>query len=154
MAQWPEMRYVPAKVLEAWRREVTPSPDGYTTPMNGLTLDFSHQIIKALQAAGAGLLSGTDVGGTWIPYMVPGFSLHRELAALVRAGLTPYQALVTSTRNVAAYFGTLTESGTVTVGKRADLVLLRGNPLVDIRNTTRPAGVMLGGRWLPREGTG
>jgi imidazolonepropionase-like amidohydrolase len=120
-------------------------------PGAGGTQDVAFQMIRALQAAGAGLLSGTDASATpYFPYLVPGFILHRELAALVRAGLTPYQALVTSTRNVAVYFGTLSESGTVAVGKRSDLVLLEGNPLVDIRNTTRIAGVMLGGRWFPR----
>ena len=82
--------------------------------------------------------------------MVPGFAVPRELAALVRAGLTPYQALVTGTRNPAEYFGTLDSAGTVAVGKRADLVLLAGNPLADVRHTAHPAGVMFGGRWLPR----
>ena len=69
---------------------------------------------------------------------------------MTRAGLTPYQALAAGTRNVAAFFGTLAETGTVAVGKRADLVLLAGNPLADIRQTARIAGVMLGGRWLAR----
>jgi imidazolonepropionase-like amidohydrolase len=69
----------------------------------------------------------------------------------VAAGLTPYQALETGTRNVAMFFGTLPRTGTIEVGKRADLVLLDANPLVDVRNTTRRAGVMLGGRWLPKE---
>ncbi len=81
---------------------------------------------------------------------LPKPSVQDELMALVRAGLTPYQALTTGTRNAAAYFGTLNESGTVTVGKRADLVLLDGNPLTDIRQTASLAGVMLGGRWLPQ----
>jgi imidazolonepropionase-like amidohydrolase len=72
------------------------------------------------------------------------------LAALVRTGLTPYQALETGTRNVAVFFGTADSSGTVAVGKRADLVLLAGNPLADIQQTRRIAGVMLGGRWLDR----
>jgi imidazolonepropionase-like amidohydrolase len=82
---------------------------------------------------------------------VPGFAVHEELAAFVRAGLTPYQALATATRNPAVFLRTLDETGTVAVGKRADLVLLRGNPLSDIRNIQHPAGVMLGGRWLARE---
>jgi imidazolonepropionase-like amidohydrolase len=86
------------------------------------------------------LLLGTDNVGT----------VQDELAALVPAGLTPYQVLATGTRNVAVYYGTLAESGTVTAGKRADLVLLAGNPLADIRNTTQIAGVMVRGRWLAR----
>jgi imidazolonepropionase-like amidohydrolase len=68
----------------------------------------------------------------------------------VAAGLTPYQALETGTRNIARYFGTERETGTVERGKRADLVLLEADPLVDIRNTTKRAGVMLRGRWLPQ----
>jgi imidazolonepropionase-like amidohydrolase len=105
------------------------------------------RIIKALHDAGAGLLLGTDVG---VLGLTPGFTAHRELADFVAAGLTPYQALATGTRNVAAYFGTLDSAGTIAVGKRADLVLLNGNPLHDIRVTAAPAGVMLGGRWLSR----
>jgi imidazolonepropionase-like amidohydrolase len=102
------------------------------------------QLVKALQDAGAGLLLGTDA-----PLLRGG--IHAELEALVKlAGLTPYQALVTGTRNVAQYFGTLDSAGTVTVGKRADLVLLSGNPLQDIRHTREPAGVMVAGRWLDR----
>jgi predicted amidohydrolase YtcJ len=101
-----------------------------------------RQIVKALQDAGAGLLLGTD--------SPLGPEIHNELQALVASGLTPYEALSTGTRNVAMYFGTLDETGTIAVGKRADLVLLRGNPLEDVRNTISPDGVMIGGRWLSR----
>jgi imidazolonepropionase-like amidohydrolase len=103
------------------------------------------RMVKALQDAGAGLLLGTDAG--WQNTLPPGAGVHVELQALVAAGLTPYQALATGACNVAAFFGTLDDAGTIAVGKRADLVLLRGNPLADIRHTARPAGVMIGGRW-------
>ena len=66
-------------------------------------------------------------------------------------GLTPYQALATGTRNIARFLGDESESGTVAVGKRADLILLGGNPLEDIRNIVNKDGVMIGGRWLPKE---
>jgi imidazolonepropionase-like amidohydrolase len=81
---------------------------------------------------------------------VPGFSTHRELESLVASGLTPYQARETGTRNNAAFFGTLKDTGTLEPGKRADLILLDADPLADIRNTTRRAGVMVRGRWLPQ----
>jgi imidazolonepropionase-like amidohydrolase len=82
--------------------------------------------------------------------MVYGWTLHRELEHLVRAGLTPYEALTAATRNPAEYFGAAGEWGTIAPGRRADLVLLSANPLDDIRNTTRIEGVAIGGRWLTR----
>lgn len=106
--------------------------------------DVRYQLVKALQDGGAGLLLSTDMPEA------AGFAVHRELELLVLAGLTPYQALVTGTSNVARYLGTEDSTGTVAVGKRADLVMLEGNPLQDIRNTSGPAGVMVGGRWLSR----
>lgn len=108
-------------------------------------LERYRRKIAALREAGAGLLLGTDSPTSVAP---AGFSVHRELEALVGVGLTPYQALETGTRNVAEYLGRSNESGTVAAGKRADLVLLTANPLVDIRNTGQLAGVMIGGRWL------
>jgi imidazolonepropionase-like amidohydrolase len=115
-----------------------------------------RRLVKALQDAGVGLLLGTDilwdigttvVGGD-VSYADEPVS--RELAALVRSGLSAYQALLTGTRNAAEFFGTLDSTGTVAVGKRADLVLVRGNPLGDVRHTREPAGVMVAGRWLDR----
>src|SRR5690606_1466683 len=74
---------------------------------------------KALHDAGVALFLSAADGG----------DVHDELAALVQAGLTPYQALVTGTRNPAQYLRLQDSSGTVAVGKWADLVLLDGNPL-------------------------
>lgn len=106
---------------------------------------LNYAIVRALHAAGAGLLLGTD-GGVFDEKT----SIVRELEALVAAGLTPYQALETGTRNVAAFFGTLDSTGTVAMGKRADLLLLSDNPLVDVGHVAHPVGVMVGGHWLPR----
>jgi adenine deaminase len=97
-----------------------------------------------------GLLLGTDTPHRLQSPMHAGFSVHRELALLVAAGLSPYQALETGTRNPALFLGALDSTGAVAVGKRADLVLLDGNPLQDLRYTAVPAGVMAGGRWFPR----
>lgn len=99
--------------------------------------------LNVLHDAGVKLLLGTDE----VPW---NGVLTSELESMVAAGLTPYQALQTGTTNVAEYFGTTRESGTIAVGKRADLVLLTGNPLTDVRYTAQPAGVMLSGRWLSR----
>jgi imidazolonepropionase-like amidohydrolase len=68
---------------------------------------------------------------------------------MVGAGLTPFEALTSGTRSVAIYFGAENERGTVSTGKVADLILLDANPLADIGNVQRRAGVMVRGRWLP-----
>jgi len=106
-----------------------------------------RQLVAALQAAGAPLLLGTDAP---FPNAIPGFSVHQELQNLVAAGLAPYAALQTATVNAARFLNQLDETGTVAVGKRADLLLLNANPLADIRNTHQLAGVMVQGRWLPQ----
>jgi imidazolonepropionase-like amidohydrolase len=77
---------------------------------------------------------------------VPRASLRRELQLFVRAGLTPLRALQTATRNPAIYFGKTAEWGMVAPGKVAALVVLRGNPLVDIANTRAVAAVVADGR--------
>ncbi|HZB27043.1 MAG TPA: amidohydrolase family protein, partial [Gemmatimonadales bacterium] len=145
-----EMRYVSAKTRAQWAQEKNSilEETGSSPESAQRTMEARRKLIKALHAGGAGLLLGSDAPQI---YNVPGFSIHRELELLVAAGLTPYQALETGTRNVAVFFGTLSQRGTIETGKRADLVLLDANPLTDVRNTTRRAGVMLGGRWLPKE---
>ena len=65
------------------------------------------------------------------------------------AGMTPEQVLVTGTRNVGEYFRNADRFGTVAPGQRADLLLLDANPLADLANLTRRAGVMVRGRWMP-----
>jgi hypothetical protein len=91
------------------------------------------------------VLVGTDSSALGVVW---GFSEHQELELFVEAGLTPYQALAAATRIPSEVMGQPDEFGTVTVGERADLVLLTANPLDDISNTRGIAGVMVRGRWL------
>jgi imidazolonepropionase-like amidohydrolase len=120
----------------------------FTPELRKRFVALRRQIIKALQAGGVGIVLGSDSPQFW---NAPGFSLNRELASYVAAGLTPYQALLTGTRNIARFLGNEAEAGTIAVGKRADLILLDANPLADIKNVARKAGVMIGGHWLARE---
>ncbi len=106
-----------------------------------------NRITKIIAERGGGLLAGSDTP-EWL--MAYGWTLHRELEHFVEAGLTPYQALATATRNPAEFLRASKEWGTIEEGKRADLVLIAGNPLEDIRNTARIEAVSVGGRWLPR----
>ena len=111
-------------------------------------LALRRKILKALHAGGVPIVLGSDSPQL---FNAPGFSLTRELAAYVKAGLTPYQALATGTVNVARFLGNQAEAGTIAVGKRADLILLGASPLQDIHNIARKEGVMVAGRWLPKE---
>lgn len=107
-----------------------------------------RRIVKALYDAGVPFLLGSDAPQLW---NVPGFSAHRELGALVAAGLTPYQALRTGTVDVAQFLGEAGRGGVVRAGARADLLLLDANPLQDIANTLRISGVVVNGRWIGGE---
>jgi len=92
--------------------------------------------------AGVQVLAGTDAPDA---YIFPGFSLHDELQELVKAGLTPAQALRAATFDPARFVGQEAHYGTVEAGKVADLVLLTANPLTDIANTRRIDSVMFNG---------
>jgi imidazolonepropionase-like amidohydrolase len=146
----PEMRYMPQSVRDEWvstKRAYEQRPD-FQPPTAQRLVQIRRQLTKALHDAGAPIALGSDAP-QW--FNVPGFSIHKEMAMMVAADLTPYQVLVTGTRNAAIYFGTPDDFGTVQVGRRADLVLLDANPLLDIANAQRIAGVMVAGAWLPRE---
>jgi imidazolonepropionase-like amidohydrolase len=84
------------------------------------------------------------------PLMVPGFALHAELRALREAGLPAREVLAMATVRPAEFMQTPEEFGVVRAGARADLVLLRGNPLEDLDVLRLPEGVMARGRWYPR----
>lgn len=142
-----EMRYMPPQTLASWReaREEMQRAPNYDPARAQHYLELRRRLIKALHDAGAGLLLGSDAPQL---FNVPGFSLLRELRYMVDAGLTPYQALATGTVNVARFLGTPGEFGTVAVGARADLILLDADPLLDVANLNRRAGVMVNGRWI------
>ena len=110
--------------------------------------NLNRRMVAALHEAGAGILLGTDAAQA---YHIPGFSIHEELAYLVDAGLSPYEAIEAGTRNAALILGKSDEFGTIETGKRADLILLEGNPLEDVGNIQNRAGVMVRGRWLTEE---
>ena len=93
-------------------------------------------------------MAGTDTAPG--VYVMPGFSLHDELANFVEAGLTPMESLQTATSNPAKFLGLQASFGSVTPGKIADLVLLSANPLDNIRNTQKISAVIANGRLFDR----
>jgi hypothetical protein len=112
----------------------------------GNTVRF--RIAKLLLDEGAPLLLGTDTPN---PFVVPGFSIHEELANLVHAGFSPFQALRCGTSEAARFLNASQEWGTIAPGKRADLLLLSANPLRDVRAVAAPEVVLVNGFVLRRD---
>ena len=147
LATHDELRYVPPQWRANWAQQVAQlRQSGPPAETRIATIALRRRILHALQDAGCPIALGTDSPQL---FSVPGFSIHREMASMVAAGLSPAQILAAGTRNVARYFGAEREFGTVAVGRRADLLLLEANPLIDVGNVTRRAGVMVNGRWVP-----
>jgi imidazolonepropionase-like amidohydrolase len=147
----PEMAYISPKMKILWKYMFRPgamqniSYEGdYPAQIARI---YSH-MTKVLRDNGAGIIAGTDANN---PYVVPGSSLLEELDNLVDAGLSPYETIETATRNAAQALGRLDEFGTITEGKRADLLLVRGNPLQDVSYAQQRTGVMVRGQWLPEQ---
>lgn len=128
--------------IKALQKSITYEGD-YTSRMK--EIDF--KMVKSLHNAGAKLLLGTDCGN---PFVFPGWSVHEELGYLVDAGLTPYEAILTGTKNAADHLGKSERFGTVETGKIADLLLVDDNPLEDVANVGKISGVMVRGAWYSK----
>jgi imidazolonepropionase-like amidohydrolase len=96
-------------------------------------------IVGALHRAGIPIMAGTD-------QTIPGHSMHREIELYVKAGFTPMEAIQAATLVPARALGLDKESGTLEVGKRADLIVIDGDPLADIRNTRNVETVIANGK--------
>jgi imidazolonepropionase-like amidohydrolase len=140
------LTYLPKQVTREWLPENNPQAKYVTDEKQweAARVRFAYQqrLVGDMYKAGVKIIAGTDVLN---PFCFPGFSLHDELEMLVQAGLPPMAALQAATVNAAEYSGKSNDLGTVAEGKIADLVLLRANPLEDIRNTTKISAVILNG---------
>jgi imidazolonepropionase-like amidohydrolase len=145
-------KYVPAYWREvSWRRFTDEMmPDLLKDPL-ALRQDYfarNLQIVGTMHHAGVPFLAGTDTAPG--VYVMPGFSLHDELANFVEAGFTPMESLQTATSNPAKFLGMQGSLGSIDSGNIANLVLLTANPLEDIRNTRKINLVMADGRLFDR----
>lgn len=130
---------------------ICPTPYVYKHQINqNSRIDYEDVkvYIKDYYDAGGKIVSGTDEALQIIP---AGISLHETLQMMVEAGLTPYEAIRTATVNPAEMLKIEDRKGTIEVGKEADLVLLRSNPLEDVNSTLDIHGVMTKGRWLDQD---
>jgi imidazolonepropionase-like amidohydrolase len=142
-------RMLSPQQIEMWR-DVLRDRRNWSTPVprhvHDSTLAVMVASVREAYRAGVPLLAGTDLG-TLLTF--PGSSLHEELALLVeRVGLSPMEALRSATVLPARFFGVERELGGISAGKHADLVLLRADPLRDIRNLVHIEGVIQAGRYF------
>lgn len=140
------LAHAPADVAADWGAAAERARSG--PPARDTTYGaFSLRLVGEMNDRGVPIGAGTD---TPIGFALPGYSLHSELEMLVRAGLTPLEALRAATVRPAEFFGLDGELGTVQVGRLADLVLLSADPLADIANTRSVDAVVTKGRLLRR----
>lgn len=146
----PEMKYLPRSNQVGWGPATNPYTNRFASSMYpGIMARYRvlEHLVRACKEAGVWLLVGTDAMNTGT---IPGFSAHDEMADLVTAGLTPFEALQAATSRAAEFLGEAGDRGVIAVGQKADLVLLDADPLSMISNTRRIGGVMVRGRWLSR----
>jgi imidazolonepropionase-like amidohydrolase len=147
LADTASMRLVPHAVRRTWEERAAGGTFRTFRSILRPTIPLELENARLLYGAGVTLLAATDVG---VPLQVPGLSLHRQLLRLNEAGLTPLEALRTATLNPARVLSLTDSLGTIEAGKLADLVLLDGNPLADIRNTQKIRAVIADGRLYRR----
>lgn len=151
----PEIRYMP----KGYRERFLAGKEKHQRQFKGgevfatfkYTLD--KKLLTHLKKIGLPLLLSTDAG-TGHMGIVPGFSIHDELQILVENGFTPYEAIAAGTvvaSKIVKRMNGKDEFGTITPGKRADLILLEKNPLEDVTNARKIRGVMAAGRWFDQE---
>ncbi len=142
----PRLKYVEPFARAFWNpkldfRMKSMKPEDFAAQRKAF--ESTLETVEALGRAGVPILAGTDEGN---PYIFAGFSLHDELGLLVKAGLTPIQALQAATIAPARFLGREVTLGSVEPGKEADLVLLDADPLAEIGNTTKIRAVIARGR--------
>jgi hypothetical protein len=136
--------HAPDATIGAWRRT------NYHTQTGSVAAHFASykEATRRLIRAGVPMLAGTD--GPGVPGMIPGVAIHDEIAMLRSLGMTPFEALATATSNVGRFIATFAPSatpfGTLTVGARADLLVVAANPLQDLTTLRAPLSVVRLGR--------
>jgi imidazolonepropionase-like amidohydrolase len=141
---------IPSGLREAWKKRA----DNYSKEVvemvdnhGASSFQALRDIVLKLHMANGRLIAGTDAGS--MPFLIPGYSLHEELKLMARIGIPIYDVLKMTTINAAQALQRDQEFGTIEQGKRADLLLLNANPLLDVSNLQQRAGIMVRGVWLP-----
>ena len=144
------LQEVPPPILDKWTLNPLPNFTRADSILYFAYYQRALQMVGLLHRSGVQIMAGTDSSPVW-NYVIPGYSLHFELALYVKAGMTPYEALKTATVYPAVFLNRQHDYGDVREGLLADLVLLKKNPLLDINNTRKIDAVIINGRFLDRK---
>lgn len=146
------LKYIPHLVSLIWNDDVNGMKDyakkeGYQDYLESFYTK-GLELTGLAHKKGVKILAGTD---SYDPYSFPGISLHSELEELVKAGLSPAEALACATINPSEYFQVSKDYGTVEEEKKADLLILNKNPLLNIKNTTSIESLFFNGNMYTKE---
>jgi imidazolonepropionase-like amidohydrolase len=142
----PRVKFLGGDIRKAWD-SAKPGFREWSAAERHQYFERQLSLVGSMHRAGVKILAGTDTAN---PFVYPGTSLHDELSLLVRAGLTPIEALQAATIRAAEYLGLADQLGSIVPGKLADLVLLDHDPLTDIQNTRSIAAVVKDGKMYSR----
>ncbi len=148
----PNLQYVDPTLKALWTRLggqfTVMQPESAMTTFRKAYGSFVNMVQVLHKNGGAATtMTGSDTGGIWV---IPGFSLHQEFGELARAGFTPLEVLQAATLNGARFLNREATMGTVEVNKNADLVLLDANPIADVANLSKIAGVVNAGKFFAK----
>jgi len=143
---WAENVYWPKPQVDRWYQSMKQRGGRGSLAEKRAYSTARSQLLLALYEGGVGILMGTDSPQI---FSVPGFSIHREMAAMEDAGMSRYAVLASGTRNVADYLQGSHSLGVIAPGHQADLILTEDNPLVDLSTISALSGVMVRGHWIP-----
>lgn len=150
LAATPEMRYMPKSTVQRWikSKKALIEGDNFSSERWKKFDSIRRKLIYELQQKGHGMLLGSDAPQV---YNVPGFSIHHEIQGMIRSNITPLEVIQAGTINPAKFFGMEGAFGEIKIGASADFLLLKENPIANIKSLQDHDGVMVRGRWLSRE---
>lgn len=145
------LSYVPYLLRLLWQADADAmAKHGYDNKGQNVHIELfalAKLQLKQAHSLGVQILAGTDTADSFV---FAGSGMHDEMALYQQAGMSSLEVIQTATVNPAVYAGIFAKTGSVTVGKTADLLLLNSNPLKDLTTMRQPEAVVLAGHWYPQ----